>query len=68
MSTEIYYFPGADNSFHVAKETEKKDPKTKLITSVLLLDKKITKPLSYSRFSFSYPSGNGSCAYNRISQ
>jgi ferredoxin len=36
MSTEIYYFSGTGNSLHVAKELQKRIPKTKLIPMVSL--------------------------------
>ncbi|MGZ7067312.1 MAG: hypothetical protein ACXVHT_03350, partial [Methanobacterium sp.] len=39
MGTEIYYFSGTGNSLHVAKELQKRIPKTKLIPIVSLLNK-----------------------------
>lgn len=38
MSTEIYYFSGTGNSLYVARELQKKIPKTKLIAIVGLLN------------------------------
>lgn len=43
MSTAIYYFSGAGNSLHIARELQKRIPKTKLIPIVSLLDKKVIK-------------------------
>lgn len=43
MSTEIYYFSGAGNSLHVARELQKRIPETILIPIVSLLGKKIIK-------------------------
>lgn len=43
MSTEIYYFSGSGNSLHVAKELQKRIPKTRLIPIVSLLDKDVAK-------------------------
>ena len=41
MSTEIYYFSGTGNSLHVARELQKRIPKTNLIPIVSLLNKDI---------------------------
>jgi len=43
MCTEIYYFSGTGNSLHVAKEMQKRIPKTELIPIISLLDKNIIK-------------------------
>jgi len=41
VSTEIYYFSGAGNSFYVAKELQKRIIDSKLIPIVSLLKQKI---------------------------
>lgn len=43
MTTEIYYFSGAGNSLHVARELQKRIPETMLIPIVSLLDKSVIK-------------------------
>ena len=43
MSTEVYYFSGTGNSFHVAKELKKRIPGTKLISIASLLKKEAIK-------------------------
>lgn len=43
MSVELYYFSGTGNSLHMAKELQKRIPKTKLIPIVSLLDKNLIK-------------------------
>jgi NAD-dependent dihydropyrimidine dehydrogenase PreA subunit/flavodoxin len=51
---ELYYFSGTGNSLHVAKELQKRIPKTKLIPMISLLDKKIIKAGSNS-IGFVFP-------------
>ena len=43
MSTEVYYFSGTGNSFHVAKELKKRIPGTNLIPIASLLNKEVIK-------------------------
>ena len=54
METEIYYFSGTGNSFHVAREFQRRLPKTVLLPIVSLLGNETITP-SAKRVGIVFP-------------